>query len=122
MMKQRSNRMMYALSTCLVLLVVIMGVATMNNFDKMKSVQNTLENLSGVSKSDDGQVQQTDGKVTSVGDPSTGENAARTGGMPDAGGQIQEAGQAGAQSGTDGQAGVQDETAGQVGKIGRAHV
>lgn len=115
MMKQRSNRMMYALSTCLVLLVVIMGVATMNNFDKMKSVQNTLENLSGVSKSDDGQVQQTDGKVTSVGDPSTGENAARTEGQPDAGGQIQEAGQAGAQSGTDGQAGVQDETAGQVG-------
>lgn len=115
MMKQRSNRMMYALSTCLVLLVVIMGVATMNNFDKMKSVQNTLENLSGVSKSDDGQVQQTDGKVTSVGDPSTGENAAQTGGMPDAGGQTQEAGQAGTQSGTDGQAGAQDETAGQVG-------
>ena len=115
MMKQRSNRMMYALSTCLVLLVVIMGVATMNNFDKMKSVQNTLENLSGASKSDDGQVQQTDGKVTSVGDPSSGENAAQTEGQTAAGGQTQEAGQAGAQSGTAGQAGAQDGTVGQAG-------
>lgn len=115
MMKQRSNRMMYALSTCLVLLVVIMGVATMNNFDKMKSVQNTLENLSGASKSDDGQVQQTDGKVTSVGDPFSGENAAQTEGQTDAGGQTQEAGQAGVQNGTAGQAGAQDGTAGQAG-------
>ena len=54
--KQRANRMMYALSTCLVLLVVIMGVATMNNFDKMKSVQNALEALSGNGSADsDGQ-------------------------------------------------------------------
>ncbi len=68
MMKQRSNRMMYALSSCLVLLVVIMGVATMNNFDKMKSVQNTLENLSGAVKPDsDEQVKQTDAKVVSSG-------------------------------------------------------
>lgn len=56
MAKQRTNRMMYALSTCLVLLVVIMGVATMNNFDKMKSVQNALEALSGnVSADSDGE-------------------------------------------------------------------
>lgn len=78
MMKQRSNRMMYALSTSLVLLVVIMGVATMNNFDKMRSVQNTLESLSGSVASDDGQVRQTGGKVSSAGNPSdSGEAAAR---------------------------------------------
>ncbi len=68
MQKQRSNRMMYALSTCLVMLVVIMGVATMNNFDKMKSVQNTLETLSGTVKPDSGeQVKKTDGNVVSSG-------------------------------------------------------
>ncbi len=111
MMKQRSNRMMYALSTCLVLLVVIMGVATMNNFDKMKSVQNTLENLSGASKSEDGQVQQTDGKVTSVGNPSSDENAGQT----DAGGRTQAAGQAGVQDSTAGQAGAQGGADGQAG-------
>lgn len=52
MMRQRSSRTMYALSTCLVLVVVIMGVATMNNFDKMKSVQNALETLSGAVSAD----------------------------------------------------------------------
>lgn len=52
MIRQRSSRMMYALSTCLVLVVVIMGVATMNNFDKMKSVQNALETLSGTVSTD----------------------------------------------------------------------
>ena len=115
MMKQRSNRMMYALSTCLVLLVVIMGVATMNNFDKMKSVQNTLENLSGAAKSDDGQVQQTDGKVTSVGEPSaSNDNAAQPGGRTDEGSQTQEGGQAGAQGDPAGQAGSQEAAAGQV--------
>lgn len=115
MMKQRSNRMMYALSTCLVLLVVIMGVATMNNFDKMKSVQNTLENLSGAAKSDDGQVQQTDGKVTSVGEPSaSNDNAAQPEGRTDEGSQTQEGGQAGAQGDPAGQAGSQEAAAGQV--------
>lgn len=68
MLKQRSNRLMYALSTCLVLLVVIMGVATMNNFDKMKAVQNTLETLSGTVKSDSGeQVKQTDADAVQSG-------------------------------------------------------
>lgn len=115
MMKQRSNRMMYALSTCLVLLVVIMGVATMNNFDKMKSVQNTLENLSGAAKSDDGQVQQTDGKVTSVGEPSASkDNAAQPEGGTDGGSQTPEVGQAGAQGDPAGQAGSQEAAAGQV--------
>lgn len=115
MMKQRSNRMMYALSTCLVLLVVIMGVATMNNFDKMKSVQNTLENLSGAAKSDDGQVQQTDGKVTSVGEPSaSNDNAAQPEGQTDEGSQTQEGGQAGTQGDPAGQAGSQEAAAGQV--------
>ncbi len=80
MLKQRSNRMMYALSSCLVLLVVIMGVATMNNFDKMKSVQNTLENLSGKVKSESGdQVKQTVASADSSGSPAdSGENMSGT--------------------------------------------
>ncbi len=95
MMKQRSNRMMYALSTSLVLLVVIMGVATMNNFDKMRSVQNTLENLSGTVASDDGQVQQTDGKVSSSGTPAaSGEAGAQGDAGTDGNDQAQPDGQA----------------------------
>ncbi len=69
MMKQRSSRMMYALSTCLVLVVVIMGVATMNNFDKMKSVQNALETLSGAVSTDsndtEGKGQAPEGEASS---------------------------------------------------------
>lgn len=118
MLKQRSNRMMYALSSCLVLLVVIMGVATMNNFDKMKSVQNTLENLSGKVKSDpDEQAKQTVASADSSGSPSdsmrnvsgTEEGQAGTGTEGQAGTGIE--GQAG--SGTEGQAGTGIE--GQIG-------
>lgn len=45
--QKRANRAMYMMSTCLVLVVVIMGVVTMNNFDRMQSVQNSLDSLSG---------------------------------------------------------------------------
>ena len=44
--QRKTNRIMYAVSTCLVLLVIVMGVAMLNNFDKMKSVQQALDNLS----------------------------------------------------------------------------
>lgn len=119
MMKQRSNRMMYALSSCLVLLVVIMGVATMNNFDKMKAVQSTLENLSGTAKlNSDDEVEQTDAKVVSSGTPmDSGENAqqpskgqSKEGLQVEAGEQIQngESGQADVSVSADaGDAGVQ---------------
>lgn len=109
MMKQRSNRMMYALSSCLVLLVVIMGVATMNNFDKMKSVQNTLENLSGAVKPDsDEQVKQTDAKVVSSGTPvESGENTQQPVEAQNGADQQLEAGEQ-SQNGESGQAGQAD--------------
>lgn len=45
MRQRRTNRMMYAISTCLVLIIIVMGVAMVNNFDKMKSVQLALDNM-----------------------------------------------------------------------------
>ena len=36
---------MYAASACLVLIIMIMGVSMVNSFDRMKSVQSTLETL-----------------------------------------------------------------------------
>ena len=38
---------MYAMSTCLVLIVLVMGVVTMNNMDKMKAVQSALHEMTG---------------------------------------------------------------------------
>lgn len=43
--QRRTNRVMYAISTCLVLIIIVMGVAMVNNFDKMKSVQLALDNM-----------------------------------------------------------------------------
>lgn len=33
---------MYGISTCLVLVLIVMGVSMMNNFSKMKSLQNKI--------------------------------------------------------------------------------
>lgn len=65
---KRTSRMMYAMSACLVLVVVIMGVVTMNNFDKMKSVQTTLDSLSSSASVDTNaaEVKETSGNVTAV--------------------------------------------------------
>lgn len=43
--QRRTNRVMYAISACLVLIIIVMGVAMVNNFDKMKSVQLALDNM-----------------------------------------------------------------------------
>lgn len=43
--QRRTNRVMYAISTCLVLIIIVMGVAMVNNFDKMKTVQLALDNM-----------------------------------------------------------------------------
>lgn len=65
---RRTSRLMYAMSACLVLVVVIMGVVTMNNFDKMKTVQTTLDNLSSSVSADTSSVavKETSGNVTAV--------------------------------------------------------
>ncbi len=78
--QKKTNRLMYAASALLVLVVMVMGVTTLNNFDKMRSVQNTLNHLTD-SISEGGksvQAKATSGEVTVVqGD--TGEIASNTG-------------------------------------------
>lgn len=70
---KRGNRLMYAVSACLVLIVIIMGVTTLNNFDKMKSVQSTLNNLSSASSDTKSvQAKETNGSVTAVTDEAQG--------------------------------------------------
>lgn len=64
--QRRTNRLMYAMSACLVLIVVIMGVATMNNFDKMKAVQSMIEGNGSVAEAKQKEVQETSGGVTAV--------------------------------------------------------
>lgn len=44
--QRRNSRMLYVTSVLLVVVVLAIGISTMNNFDKMASVQHTLENLS----------------------------------------------------------------------------
>ena len=53
--EQRTHsRMVYAMSTFLVLVVLVIGITMINNYDKMKSVQNTLDKLSqNVSKTEE---------------------------------------------------------------------
>lgn len=50
--QRKSSRLMYAMSTCLVLIVLVMGVVTMNNMDKMKAVQSALHEMTGDSEKD----------------------------------------------------------------------
>ena len=50
--QRRTSRLMYAMSACLVLLVVIMGVAMLNNFDRMKVVKSMIEEIGSTSVAD----------------------------------------------------------------------
>ena len=50
--QRRTSRLMYAMSACLVLLVVIMGVAMLNNFDRMKAVKLMIEEIGSTSVAD----------------------------------------------------------------------
>lgn len=65
---------MYAASACLVLVLIIMGVSMINSFDRMKSVQNTLDTLAG--SSDKVETQETSGTVTAVTEEQGGEGQA----------------------------------------------
>lgn len=100
MLRKRSNRMMYAMSACLVLLVVIMGGAIMNNFDKMRSVQTSLDNLSGTVLADAATAQKSG---TDTADAAAAGQEQDTGGAQGDQGQQTPDGQAGEmQSGADG--------------------
>ena len=62
--RQRGRRpggLMYAASACLVLVLVVMGVSLLNSFDRMQSVQNTLDMLAGATDT-----VETSGTVTAV--------------------------------------------------------
>lgn len=62
--RQRGRRpggLMYAASACLVLVLVVMGVSLLNSFDRMQSVQNTLDTLAGATDT-----VETSGTVTAV--------------------------------------------------------
>ncbi|MCI8713730.1 MAG: LysM peptidoglycan-binding domain-containing protein [Ruminococcus sp.] len=105
MQQRRAARAMYSFSACLVLIVVIMGVVTLNNADKMRSVQDGLDALTGQTtaqgdgdkggtspdkqggdgqegdgKEADGQVVETSGNVKAV----TGKDASGKDGSQDA--------------------------------------
>ncbi len=43
--QHQSSKFAYITSALLVLIVLVIGITTVNNFDKMKSVQTSLENL-----------------------------------------------------------------------------
>ena len=62
--RQRGRRpggLMYAASACLVLVLVVMGVSLLNSFDRMQSVQNTLDTLAEATDT-----VETSGTVTAV--------------------------------------------------------
>lgn len=50
--QHQSSKFAYITSALLVLIVLVIGITTVNNFDKMKSVQTSLENLSKAWKTD----------------------------------------------------------------------
>ena len=65
--RQRQNKtgnLMYAASAALVLIVIVMGVTMISSFDRMKSVQSTLNSLTG--KTDTVETRETSGQVTAV--------------------------------------------------------
>lgn len=77
--QKKANKVMYAVSACLVLIVIIMGVTTLNNFDKMKSVQSTLNNLSKSAPSDTKLVdaKEANGSATGVPGDTPGQEAGK---------------------------------------------
>lgn len=62
--RRKAGGLMYAASACLVLVLIIMGVSMVNSFDRMKSVQSTLDALAGTSGTVE--TRETSGSVTAV--------------------------------------------------------
>ena len=72
--QKKTGNLMYAASAALVLIVIVMGVTMISSFDRMKSVQSTLNSLTG--KTDTVETQETSGQVTAV----TSDGETETGG------------------------------------------
>lgn len=66
--QRKTSGLMYAVSACLVLLVVIMGVVTLNNTDKMRAVQSMIDGMGtgSVAEAEKEPVQETNGTVTAI--------------------------------------------------------
>lgn len=62
--RRKAGGLMYVASACLILVLIIMGVTMVNSFDRMKSVQSTLEALADTS--DTVETRETSGSVTAV--------------------------------------------------------
>lgn len=62
--RRKAGGLMYVASACLVLILIIMGVSMVNSFDRMKTVQSTLEALADTS--DTVETRETSGSVTAV--------------------------------------------------------
>ena len=92
--RRKAGGLMYVASASLVLILIIMGVSMVNSFDRMKSVQSTLEALADTS--DTVETRETSGSVTAV----TSEEQTGDGLVSDDQGAPGEDGQTG-ESGTD---------------------
>lgn len=58
---------MYGISTCLVLVLIVMGVSMMNNFSKMKSLQNKINVVAeGEKQTSSPDVKETSGAAATV--------------------------------------------------------
>ena len=58
---------MYGISTCLVLVLIVMGVSMMNNFSKMKSLQNKINVVAeGEKQTSSPDVKETSGAATTM--------------------------------------------------------
>ena len=62
--QKKTGNLMYAASAALVLIVIVMGVTMISSFDRMKSVQSTLNSVTG--KTDTVETRETSGQVTAV--------------------------------------------------------
>ena len=71
---RKAGSLMYVASACLVLVLIVMGVSMVNSFDRMKSVQNTLDTLAGTT--DTVETQETSGAVTAVTEEQVGDGQA----------------------------------------------
>lgn len=79
--QKQNSRFLYVTSVFLVVVVLAIGVSTMNNFDKMESVQDSLESLAQ-SVGKDGQEVQTSGEADASGEeeaPAAEETVQETG-------------------------------------------
>lgn len=65
--QKQSNRFLYAASTFLLIVILIIGVTMVNNYDKIKAVQTSLDQITKtVEKTENGEAQAAEGKTAAV--------------------------------------------------------